>query len=167
MNAASATAWPSRQTRRSPPVPVEAGGQRRRDFDADSAGRTVAHAFDIKDVGEYKHPANLNALGHRLPDVIVPQSWRYVRPEAYRLFRTMNRLRKKPEQAEGLNAVGSFVATHSPLAGPILVYPHSRTSTRLQYVRRRVATVYSARRRQPDGQSRRPESQHHRTGSGE
>ena len=76
------------------------------DFDAYYAGRTVAHALEIKDVWEYKNPANLNALGNRLPDFIVPQSWRYVRPEEYRLFRKMKRLRKKPEQAESLNAVG-------------------------------------------------------------
>ena len=81
-------------------------GVHKTDFDAYYAGRSVAHALEIKDVWEFKNPANLNTLGNRLPDFIVPQSWRYVRPEEHRLFRRMKRLRKKSEYAGLLSVVG-------------------------------------------------------------
>lgn len=81
-------------------------GVRKRDFDAYYAGRTVAYALEITDVWEYKNPASLNTLGDRLPDFVVPQSWRYVRPEEYRLFRRMKRLTKESEPARLLSAVG-------------------------------------------------------------
>lgn len=66
----------------------------KRDFDAYYAGRTVAYALEITDVWEYKNPASLNKLWNRFPDFVVPQSWRYVRPEEYHLFRRMKRLTK-------------------------------------------------------------------------
>ena len=81
-------------------------GVHKRDFDAYYAGRTVAYALEITDVWEYKNPASLNTLGNRFPDFVVPQSWRYVRPEEYRLFRRMKRLTKEPEHAKLLSAVG-------------------------------------------------------------
>lgn len=79
---------------------------RKRDFDAYYAGRTVAYALKITDVWEYKNPASLNTLGNRFPDFVVPQSWRYVRPEEYRLFRRMKRLTKESEPARLLSAAG-------------------------------------------------------------
>lgn len=81
-------------------------GVHKRDFDAYYAGRTVAYALEITDVWEYKNPASLNTLGNRLPDFVVPQSWRYVRPEEYCLFRRMKRLTKESEPARLLSAVG-------------------------------------------------------------
>ena len=81
-------------------------GVRKRDFDAYYAGRTVAHALEIKDVWEYKNPVSLNALGNRFPDFVVPQSWRYVKPQEYRLFQRMKRLKKGSEQARLISAVG-------------------------------------------------------------
>ena len=81
-------------------------GIHKRDFDAYYAGRTVAYALEITDVWEYKNPASLNTLEDRLPDFVVPQSWRYVRPEEYRLFRRMKRLAKESEPARLLSAVG-------------------------------------------------------------
>ena len=81
-------------------------GVRKRDFDAYYAGRTVAYALEITDVWEYKNPASLNTLGNRFPDFVVPQSWRYVRPEEHRLFRRMKRLAKESEPARLLSAVG-------------------------------------------------------------
>ncbi len=77
----------------------------KRDFDAYYAGRTVAYALEITDVWEYKNPASLNKLGDRFPDFVVPQSWRYVRPQEHRLFRRMKRLTKKSEPAGALSAV--------------------------------------------------------------
>lgn len=79
-------------------------GIHKRDFDAYYAGRTVAYALKITDVWEYKNPASLNTLGDRLPDFVVPQSWRYVRPEEYRLFRRMKRLAKESEPVKLLRA---------------------------------------------------------------
>ncbi len=81
-------------------------GIRKRDFDAYYAGRPVAYALEITAVWEYKNPVSLNTLGNRFPDFVVPQSWRYVRPEENRLFRKMKRLTKKPEHAGILSAVG-------------------------------------------------------------
>lgn len=77
----------------------------KRDFDAYYAGRTVAYALEITDVWEYKNPASLNKLWNRFPDFVVPQSWRYVRPEEYRLFRRMKRLTKKSEHTRSFSAV--------------------------------------------------------------
>lgn len=82
----------------------ELAGIRKRDFDAYYAGRTVAYALEITDVWEYKNPISLNTLGNRLTDFVVPQSWRYVRPEEYRLFRRMKRLTKESEPARLLSA---------------------------------------------------------------
>ena len=81
-------------------------GVHKRDFDAYYAGRTVAYALEITDVWEYKNPVSLNTLGNRFPDFVVPQSWRYVRPKEYRLFRRMKRLAKESEPARLLSAVG-------------------------------------------------------------
>ena len=80
-------------------------GVRKRDFDAYYAGRTVAYALEITDVWEYKNPVSLNTLGNRFPDFVVPQSWRYVRPQEHRLFRRMKRLTKKSEHTRALSAV--------------------------------------------------------------
>ena len=81
-------------------------GVHKRDFDAYYAGRTVAYALEITDVWEYKNPVSLNTLGNRFPDFVVPQSWRYVRPQEHRLFRRRKRLTKESEHAKLLSAVG-------------------------------------------------------------
>ena len=58
----------------------------KRDFDAYYAGRTIAYALEITDVWEYKTPIDLNVLRNQFPNFVVPQSWRYVRPEEQRSF---------------------------------------------------------------------------------
>lgn len=63
----------------------------KRDFDAYYAGRTIAYALKITGVWEYEYPAGLTTLRDRLPQFIVPQSWRYVKPEECRSFRRMKR----------------------------------------------------------------------------
>ena len=63
----------------------------KRDFDAYYAGRSIAYALKIADVWEYEYPADLTTLRNRFPQFIVPQSWRYVRPEECRSFRRMKR----------------------------------------------------------------------------
>lgn len=67
----------------------EFAGVGKQDFDTYYAGRTVAYALSIMDVREYENPKDLNALRDRFPGFVVPQSWRYVRPEEYRSFRRM------------------------------------------------------------------------------
>ncbi len=63
----------------------------RREFDAYYAGRTVAYALRISEVWEYDEPVHLEALRTRLPDFVVPQSWRYVKLDESRYFRTLGR----------------------------------------------------------------------------
>lgn len=73
----------------------ELAGVKKRDFDNYYAGRTVAYALKITDVWEYAYPANLQTLRKRFPHFVVPQSWRYVKPEEYRSFRKMKHRPKK------------------------------------------------------------------------
>ena len=67
----------------------------KRDFDAYYAGRTIAYALKITDVREFEYPPDLTTLRKRFPRFVVPQSWRYVRPEEYRSF-----CRMKPKNDE-------------------------------------------------------------------
>ena len=63
----------------------------KRDFDAYYAGRTIAYALKITDVWEYVYPLDLATLRARFSRFVVPQSWRYMRPEEYLSFRKMKR----------------------------------------------------------------------------
>ena len=65
----------------------ELAGVDKRDFDAYYAGRTIAYALKITNVWEYKNPVGLNELRSQFPNFVVPQSWRYVRPEEHPKFR--------------------------------------------------------------------------------
>lgn len=69
----------------------------KQDFDAYYAGRTVAYALRIIDVWEFKNPACLKTLRNQFSDFVVPQSWRYLKPEEHRSFRRMKRDLKKPD----------------------------------------------------------------------
>lgn len=71
----------------------------KRDFDAYYAGRTIAYALKITDVWEHVYPTGLSTLKKRFPRFVVPQSWRYLRPEEYRSFRRMKRKIKEPQPA--------------------------------------------------------------------
>ena len=62
------------------------------DFDAYYRGSTVAHALKISDVWEYANPMDLEKLRTRFEKFVVPQSWRYLKPEEHRSF---NRMHKK------------------------------------------------------------------------
>jgi len=66
------------------------------DFDAYYAGQKIAYALEIKDVWEYANPASLETLRNRFPDFVVPQSWRYARPEECRSFRNMKKQKSYP-----------------------------------------------------------------------
>ena len=61
----------------------------KRDFDAYFEGQPVAYALEITDVWEYHSPVGLNTLRDQFRNFVVPQSWRYVKPEEYRSFQKM------------------------------------------------------------------------------
>ena len=63
----------------------------KQDFDAYYAGRTVAYALRIADVWEHERPVGLEGLRDRFLDFVVPQSWRYVKPEEYRYLQSLKR----------------------------------------------------------------------------
>ena len=69
----------------------------RREFDAYYAGRSVAYAMRISKVWEYDEPVHLEVLRKQLSDFVVPQSWRYVKPNESRYFQTLggNSIRRR------------------------------------------------------------------------
>ena len=81
----------------------------RKTFDSYYAGRSVAFALRIASVWEHENPSDLAMLRKKFPDFVVPQSWRYLRPEEYRSFRRMNRV-SEPETDtwNRLGDVGEF-----------------------------------------------------------
>ena len=72
-------------------------GVNKRDFDAYYAGRKIAYALQITDVWEYENPANLSKLRNQFPNFVVPQSWRFVKPEEYRSFKKKKRKIKESD----------------------------------------------------------------------
>ncbi len=64
-------------------------GVEKPDFDAYYAGRDVAYAFEITDALEYENPLTLDALKRMFRNFVVPQSWRYVKPDEYHTFQGM------------------------------------------------------------------------------
>ncbi len=63
----------------------------RQDFDTYFEGQTVAYAFEIKEVWEYHEQVSLNDLRKQFSNFVVPQSWRYVRPEEHQFFLEVER----------------------------------------------------------------------------
>ena len=70
-------------------------GVNRADFDAYYAGQSIAYALEITGVWKYSNPPGLGTLRKLFDNFVVPQSWRYVKPEEHRSFRSMERLRWK------------------------------------------------------------------------
>lgn len=64
-------------------------GVEKTDFDAYYAGRDVAYAFEIIDALEYVNPLTLDVLKRKFRNFVVPQSWRYVKPDEYQAFQSM------------------------------------------------------------------------------
>ena len=64
------------------------------DFDAYYGERRIAYALKIADVWLYQTPVSLENLRTKLESFVVPQSWRYVRPEEYRW---LNQMRKSSQ----------------------------------------------------------------------
>ena len=61
----------------------------RHEFDAYYAGRSVAYALRISEVWEYDEPVHLEVLRRQLSDFVVPQSWRYIKPDESRYLQTL------------------------------------------------------------------------------
>ena len=70
----------------------ERAGVNREDFDAYYAGQSIAYALEITGVWEYANPPGLNTLRRRFDNFVVPQSWRYVKPDEHQSFRRMERV---------------------------------------------------------------------------
>lgn len=68
----------------------------KQDFDTYFAGKTVACAFEIREVWEYENPVSLNMLREQFPNFVVPQSWRYVRDDEHLFFKFFRQTRMKP-----------------------------------------------------------------------
>lgn len=66
-------------------------GVNKEDFDAYYDGQTIAYALEITDVWEFANPLGLDALRSKLDNFVVPQSWRYVKPDEHQAFRRMKR----------------------------------------------------------------------------
>ncbi len=77
----------------------ELAGVDKRGFDKYYKGCEIAYALQITDVWEYENPTDLNRLRKQFPHFVVPQSWRYVKPEEYRSFRNMKRQIKEFESS--------------------------------------------------------------------
>lgn len=76
----------------------------KQNFDAYFKGQEVAYALEIQDVWEYENPVALSTLRSRFRNFVVPQSWRYVRPDEYRSFRRMkHRGRETAGNASGFD----------------------------------------------------------------
>ena len=69
----------------------------KQDFDTYFEGLSFAYAFEIKEVWEYRKPISLNVLRSEFPNFVVPQSWRYVRPEEHEFFIEIEPKIKEPD----------------------------------------------------------------------
>lgn len=67
----------------------------KQDFDAYYAGKAIAYALEITSVWEYEKPVGLCKLRNWFPNFVVPQSWRYIRPEEIPVFHNLKRCEDK------------------------------------------------------------------------
>ena len=67
----------------------ESAGLDKSDFDSYYAGRDIAHALEIVDVWEFENAPTLETLKQMWGKFVVPQSWRYVKPDEYQAFQDM------------------------------------------------------------------------------
>ncbi len=61
------------------------------EFEAYYSGRDLACALEITDEWEYENPMDLSVLRDMYENFVVPQSWRYVKPQEHRDFHAMKR----------------------------------------------------------------------------
>ena len=76
-------------------------GVEKPDFDTYYAGRNVAYAFEIVDALEYENPLTLDTLKRMFRNFVVPQSWRYVKPDEYKAFQDMEPMNETVEVNNG------------------------------------------------------------------
>ena len=69
----------------------EMAGVDKCEFDAYYEGRSKAYALEITGVWEYADPPGLNTLRSLVDNFVVPQSWRYVKPDEQRYFMEIGR----------------------------------------------------------------------------
>ena len=74
----------------------------RREFDAYFRGQTVAYALEVTNLWEYESPVGLSSLRDRFNDFVVPQSWRYAKPEEREAFQRMKRRPNEEDKNEGV-----------------------------------------------------------------
>ena len=87
------------------------------DFDAYYSGRELACALKITDVWEYENARGLDKLREQFKDFVVPQSWRYAKPEEHESFRRMKK------RVEGDGYTGTVPARTSQDQSPPLLQP--------------------------------------------
>jgi predicted transcriptional regulator len=80
------------------PLVSDSVGVEKPEFDAYYAGRDLASALQVTDVWEYEHPVELSVLKGKLRKFVVPQSWRYVKPEERELFQNLRGKCKSREE---------------------------------------------------------------------
>lgn len=66
-------------------------GVEKKDFDAYYKGQKIAYALKIADVWEYETPLDLMSLRSSFENFVVPQSWRYLKPDEHESFRARSR----------------------------------------------------------------------------
>ena len=70
-------------------IASQGAGVEKSDFDAYFAGRDVAYALEIVDAREFEQPLTLVTLKRMIRDFVVPQSWRYVKPDEHQTLRSI------------------------------------------------------------------------------
>jgi len=87
----------------------ENAGIDKSDYDAYYSGRDIAYALEIVDVWEFEDAHPLETLRQMWGNFVVPQSWRYVKPDEYRVFRDMvQRSVEVDDHAQPVETVASF-----------------------------------------------------------
>ncbi len=76
-------------------------GVSREVFDDYYEGKNVAFALEIIDVWEFENPMSLEDLRKRFPNFVVPQSYRYLKPNECRSFRNLKRAERLEIQQIG------------------------------------------------------------------
>ena len=80
----------------------------KQEFDAYYEGKAVAYALEITAVWEYEKPVDLSKLRNWFPNFVVPQSWRYIKPEETPIFHSVKR-REDKALTRGENMVHSGI----------------------------------------------------------
>ena len=83
----------------------------KQEFDAYYAGKAIAYALEITSVWEYEEPVGLSELRNWFPNFVVPQSWRYIRPDETPVLYDLKR-REHKALTESKNTVHAGVTAN-------------------------------------------------------